>query len=168
VGLLGGLLERGRKLGALGLDLAERHLELRESPLRGAQRLVAVEQFARQLGGVGERLVERGANRGFFLLGERQLLLRRCGLGLELNQPLVEACDALGEAQIVVAGGLQVGSELRNEALQVEDLGAPRVELLGLLGRGALPLVSEAASATSAGSSRRPARSAANSRCNSP
>ena len=131
-----GVLERGRQPDPLGLRFGETGFHPLEPGLRRGERVVQVEQAARHLRRVVERLVEHRLHGAALLVRQQEFLRGGGGLGFEPGHFLVGRGGALGGVPAFVARRLQVDRLLLHGALQLGDLGAARGELGELFGLG--------------------------------
>jgi hypothetical protein len=134
--IFGGVFERGREPDPLGLRLGQRGLELLQPRLVRGLGLLHVEDAPRNLRGIVERLVEQRLHCAALLFGQGRLLRSGGRVVFELRRAPVGKRDAFKHALIIVAGELEIGRLLLDQALKVGDLGAPRREFGRLLRLG--------------------------------
>ena len=98
-----GLVERGDQPRAFGVDLGEIGFDVAQAALRGVEAGLGLGQLARQPGGVGARLVERGLLRALLVLGHQQALARGIEVGFERDDALVGDGEPFVEPAVFLA-----------------------------------------------------------------
>ena len=131
-----GFVERADQPRAFVVDLGEIGFDVAQAALRGVQARLGLGQLARQPGGFGARLVERGLLRALLVLGHQQALARGVEIGFERDDALVGGGEPLVEPAVLLAQRLDFAGLLREAGFQVDDLGAAGGDIDGDLGLG--------------------------------